>query len=107
MYPSPKVATSISRVNSVACPPTDVPLSQMMGQSMHDTFRAQVDTATETTITPHQHLLHHYRPYTDIFCSPIRLVAALDTNSKVSPLGEGFLRIPSEDEHGLSSYVDV
>ena len=79
----------------------------MMGQSMHDTFRAQVDTAAETTVTPHQHLLHRYCPYTDTFCSLIRLVAILDTNSKVSPLGKRILRIPSEEEHCLSSYVDL
>ena len=79
----------------------------MMGQSMHDVFRAQVDMAAETTVTSHQHRLHSYQPYTDTFCIPIWLVAALDSNAKVSPLGEGFLRIPSEDEHGLSSFVDV
>ena len=84
-------------MNSVACPPMDVPLSQMMGQSIHNTFCAQVDTAAETPVTPNQYLLHRYCPYTNSFCSPIRSAAALDTNSKVSPLGEGFLRIPSED----------
>ena len=107
MYPSSKVATSISRVNSIACPPTDVPLSQMMGRSMHNIFRAQVDTAIETTVAPHQHLLHCYWSYIYTFRSPISLVAALDFNAKVSPLGEGFLCIPSEDEHGLSSFVGV
>ena len=61
----------------------------MMGQSMHDTFRAQVDTAAETTVTLHQHLLHRYRPYVDTFHNPSWLVAALDTNARVSPLGEG------------------
>ena len=88
MYPAPKVATSLSRVNTCVLPPMDVPLPQMIGQSMHSTFRAQVDTAAETTVTPHQHLLHQYCPYTTTFCCPIRLVAALDTNLKVSPIGE-------------------
>ena len=107
MYPSPKVATSISRVNSVVLPPIDVPLKQMMGQSMHDALQAQVDAAAETTVTPHQHLLHLYWPYTDKFRSPIRLVATLESNAKVSPLDEGFLCTPSVDEHGLSSFANV
>ena len=65
----------------------------MMGQSIHDTFRARVDPAAETIVTLYQHLLRRYCPNTDTYCSPIQLVAALDTNSKVSPLGAGFLRI--------------
>ena len=72
----------------------------MKGEVLHNVYPAQVDTAAEATVTPYQHLLHMYRPYTDTSKYPIRLVAALDSNACVSPLGEGLLHIPSEDKNG-------
>ena len=79
----------------------------MKGEVLHDVYRAHVDTATEKTVTPYLHLLHMYREYTDSFRCPIRLVAALDSNATVSPLGEGLLHIPSEDKNGRSNIVMV
>ena len=72
----------------------------MKGEALHHVYRAQVDTAAETTVTPYQHLLHHYREYNESFRCPIRLVAALDSNAVVSPLGE--CRAPGLNLMGLT-----
>ena len=105
IFPSPKATASISRINYD--PLVDIPINHMKGEVIHDVYRAQVDTAAEATVTPFQHLLHSYRPYTETFKCPIRLVAALDSNATVSPLGEGLLHIPSEDENARSAMVPV
>ena len=85
----------------------NLPIKHMKGETLHDVYCAQVDTATETMVTPYQHLLHKYRKYNESFRYPIRLVAALDSNAAVSPLREGLLHIPSEDENGRSSIVII
>ena len=77
--------------------PIDVPVHLMTGNDIHVAHRAQVDTAAEASVTPFKDLLHDYKAYDDTFKCPIRLVAALDTNSKVQPEGEGYLHIPSRD----------
>lgn len=61
---------------------------------------SQIDTITLTTVTLHLHLLHDYQEVTSSFISPIHLVAPLDSNFKVSPIGQGFLHVPSEDVSG-------
>ena len=57
----------------------------MKGEALHDVYRAQVDTAAETTVTPYLYLLHKYRIYSEFFWFPIFLVAALDSNADVLP----------------------
>ena len=70
----------------------------MKGEVLNDIYQTQVDTATKTTVTPYQYLLHNYHKYTKSFQCPNFLVAALNSNDTVSPLGEGLLHIPSEDK---------
>ena len=73
------------------------PASSPSSTSIHVARRAQVDTAAQATVTPYRYLLHDYREYDDNFRCPIRLVAALDSNAKVQPLGEGYLHVPCHD----------
>ena len=76
---------------------TDVPttpINLMMGKDIQVAHCARIDTAAEASVTPFIDILHDYKAYDDKCRCPIRLVAALDTNSKVQPKGEGYLHIP-------------
>ena len=77
--------------------PIDVPVDLMKGHDIHVAHQARVDTAAEASVTPFKDLLHDYKAYDDTFKCPIRLVEALDTNSKVPPEGEGYLYVPGRD----------
>lgn len=74
---------------------------------MHINSYAQVDSAVQVTVTPFLHLLLNYEAFSDSCPCPIYLVAALDTNSKALPLGVDYIQIPSEDDIGQTSYIDV
>ena len=86
---------------------SDIPINIIHEKNVHLNHRAQVDTAAYVSVTPFIHLLFDYKEFDETFPCQIHLVAALSTNSKVRPLGVGFLHVPFEDVHGHPSFIQV
>ena len=53
-----------------------------------------------TCVTNLQYILHDYKPYTESFKCPVRLIGAIDKSNAIYPEGEGYLSIPAKVETG-------
>ena len=58
-----------------------------LDSSIHVSIRGTIDTQAHVNVTPHLHVLHDVKFYDDKHPAPINLVAALDSNAKVAPIG--------------------
>ena len=65
---------------------------------------AHLDTGAKVTVTNLQYILHDYKPYTESFKCPVRLIGAIDKSNAIYPEGEGYLSIPAEIKTG---YIHV
>ena len=69
-----------------------------------DNIRGQLDTGAKVSCTNCEFLLHRYMAYTKAKPSRIRMTAAIEGEAPVTPEGEGYLWIPSDNTIG---YVEV
>ena len=69
--------------------------------SIHPSICDMIDTQAHVNVTPHQHVLHDFCCYDKQNSILINLVAAFNSNTKIAPIGEGYLHCPTMDRDVL------
>ena len=82
-------------------------INLMLKQNRNTNYCAHVNISAQVKVTLFLHILHDYNTSSKLFLYPICLVNAFNSNSKVYPLGVGYIQVPSEIYNGYQGYIDV